>query len=172
MWDLASLRPLSGGHIDSGARIFSGAVLLAAAEACAQAGAQGKADESLAAEIVDAAVNLVRSDDADVAEPGARALAVAASFAGDAAVSPFLLAAHPEERVRRQAVTLWLAAGGPPGIIGRLAQDESPDVRAVVAHEAERAAAAAPGEADAISALADDLHYAVRHAYAHRRGRV
>ena len=172
MWDLQSLRPLSSGHIDSGARTFSAAVLLAAAEACAQAGAHRKADESLAAEIVHAAVNLVRSDDADVAEPGARALAVAAPFAGDAAVSPFLLAAHPEERVRRQAVALWLAAAGPPGVIGRLARDESPGVRAVVAHEAERAAAAAPGEADAISALADDPHYAVRHAYAHRRGRV
>ena len=46
MWDLQSLRPLSSGHIDSGARTFSAAVLLAAAEACAQAGARGKADES------------------------------------------------------------------------------------------------------------------------------
>ena len=116
----------------------------------------GKADESLAAQIVDAAVNLVRSDDADVAEPGARALAVAAPFAGDAAVSPFLLAAHPEERVRRHAVSLWLAADTPPGIIGRLTRDESPGVRAAVAHEAERAAAAVPGEAEAIGALADD----------------
>ena len=128
-----------------------------------------EADELVAAEIVDAAVNLVRSDDADVAEPGARALAVAAPFAGGAAVSPFLLAAHPEDRVRRQAVALWLAVGSPPGIIGRLARDESPGVRADVAHEAERAAAAAPGEADVIRALADDPHYAVRHAYAHRR---
>ena len=109
-------------------------------------GARGKADESLAGEIVDAAVNLVRSDDADVAEPGARALAVAAPFAGDAAVSPFLLAAHPEEHVRRHAISLWLAAGTPPGIIGRLSQDESPGVRTAVAHEAERAAAAAPGK--------------------------
>jgi len=32
MWDLQSLRPLSSGHIDSGARTFSAAVLLAAAE--------------------------------------------------------------------------------------------------------------------------------------------
>jgi hypothetical protein len=121
---------------------------------------------------MDAAVNLVRSDDVDVAEPGARALAVAAPFAGDAAVSPILLAAHPEERVRRQAVALWLAAGAPPGIIRRLARDQSPGVRAVVAHEAERAAAAAPEEADAIRALADDPDYAVRHAYAHRRGQA
>jgi Restriction endonuclease len=172
MWDLQSLRPLSSGHVDIGARTFSAAVLLAAAEACAQAGSRGMGDESLAAQIVDAAVNLVRSDDADVAEPGARALAVAAPFAGDTAVSPILLAAHPEERVRQQAVALWLAAGAPPGIIGRLARDQSPGVRAVVAHEAERAAAASPGEADAIRALADDPHYAVRHAYAHRRGQA
>ena len=170
MWDLQSLRPLSSGHIDTGARTFSAAVLLAAAESCAQAGARGKLDELVAAEIIDAAVNLVRSDDADVAEPGARALAVAAPFAGGASVSPFLLAAHPEDRVRRHAVALWLAVGSPPGIIGRLARDKSPGVRADVAHEAEQAAAAAPGEADVIRALADDPHYAVRHAYAHRRG--
>jgi hypothetical protein len=172
MWDLQSLRPLSSGRVDSGARTLSAAVLLAAAEACAQAGSRGVGDESLAAEIADAAVNLVRTDDVDVAEPAARALAVAAPFAGDAAASPILLAAHPAERVRRQAVALWLAAGAPPGIIGRLTQDPSPDVRAVVAHEAERAAAAAPGEADAIRALAGDPHYAVRHAYAHRRGQA
>jgi hypothetical protein len=170
MWDLQSLRPLSRGRTDTGARTFSAAVLLAAAEACAQAGVCGNADESLAREIVDAAVSLVRSEDADVAVPGARALAVATRFAGDPVVSPFLLAAHPEERVRQQAVSLWLAIGAPPGIIGRLARDESPGVRAVVAHEAERAAAAAPGEAEAIGALAEDAHYAVRHAYAHRRG--
>jgi hypothetical protein len=172
MWDLQSLRPLSSGHIDSGARTFSAAVLLAAAEACAQAGSRGRGDESLAAEIVDAAVNLVRSDDVDVAEPGARALAVAAPFAGEAPVSPILLAAHPEDRVRRHTVALWLAVGIPPRIISRIARDDSPDVRAVVAHEAERAAAAAPGEADAVRALAHDPHYAVRHAYAHRRGQA
>ena len=91
--------------------------------------------------------NLVWSDDADVAESGALAIAVAAPFAGDPAVSPVLLAAHHEESVRRQAVALWLAVGAPPGIIGRLARDESPNVRAVVAHKAERAMAAAPGEA-------------------------
>jgi hypothetical protein len=170
MWDLQSLRPLSRGHIDTGARTFSAAVLLTAAEACAQAGAHGKADESLAREIADTAVNLVRNDDADVAAPGARALAVAARFTGDPAVSPFLLAAHPEGRVRQQAVALWLAVGAPPGIITRLARDESPGVRAAVAHEAERAAAAAPADAEAIAALAEDAHYAVRHAYAHRRG--
>ena len=64
-------------------------MLLAAAEAYAQAGAQGMTDEMLAGEIVDAAVNLVRSDDADLAAPGARALVVVAPFAGNAAVSPF-----------------------------------------------------------------------------------
>jgi len=170
MWDLQSLRPLSRGRTDTGARTFSAAVLLAAAEAYVQAGVRQKADESLAREIVDAAVNLVRSDDPDAAEPGARVLAVATPFAGDLAVSPFLLAAHPEERVRRHAVSLWLAAGTPPGIIRRLAQDESPGVRAAVAHEAESTTAAAPGEANMIRALADDPHYAVRHAYAHRRG--
>ena len=145
-------------------------MLLAAAEAYAQAGAQGMTDEMLAGEIVDAAVNLVRSDDADLAAPGARALVVVAPFAGNAAVSPFLLAAHPEERVRRQAVSLWLATGTPPGIVGRLARDESSNVRATVAHEAERATAVVPGETRLIRALADDPHYAVRHAYAHRGG--
>lgn len=170
MWDLQSLRPLSRGRTDTGARTFSAAVLLSAAEACAQAGAREKADESLTREIIDAAVNLVRSDDVDVAEPGARALAVAAQFAGDTTVSPFLLAAHPEERVRQHAVSLWLATDTPSGIIGRLAEDESPGVRAAVAHEADSAAAADPQEANVIHALANDPHYAVRHAYAHRRG--
>jgi hypothetical protein len=165
MWDLQSLRPLSRGRTDIGARTFSAAVLLAAAEACAR----GNAAEPLGREIVDAAGHLVRSVDADVAVPGARALAVAGPFAGDPKVSPYLLAAHPEKRVRQQAVSLWLAVGAPPGIIGRLARDESADVRAAVAHEAERATAAAPGEAELIGALADDPHYAVRHAYAHRR---
>jgi hypothetical protein len=160
MWDLQFLRPLSSGHIDTGARTFGAEVLLAAAEACAQAGAGGEADELLAAEIVNADVDLICNDDADVAAPGARALAVASPFAPDAAVSPLLLAGHPEEPVRRQAVALWLATGGPPGIIGRLAKDESPEVRANVAHDAERAAATAPAEAGAIRALADDPDYA------------
>lgn len=93
---------------------------------------RGNAEEPLAREIVDAAVSPVRSVDADVAEPGARALAVAAQFACDPVVSPLLLAAHPEQRVRQQAVTLWPAVGAPHGIIGRLAWDGSPSVRAVV----------------------------------------
>ena len=170
LWDLQSLRPLSRGHTDTGARTFSAAVLLAAAEACAQAGVRGNPDESLAREIADATVSLVRSRDADVAEVGARTLAVAARFAGDPAVSPVLLAAHPDDRVRAQAVSLWLTVGTPPGIIGRLARDESPVVRAAVAREAKRAAAADPGEVQAIDVLVDDAHYAVRHAYARRRG--
>jgi hypothetical protein len=115
-------------------------------------------------------VSLARSQDADVARLGARALAVAARFAGDPAVSPVLLAAHPDDRVREQAVSLWLAAGAPPGIIGRLARDESPVVRAAIAREAGRAAAADPEEAQVIGALANDAHYAVRHAYARRCG--
>ena len=169
LWDLQSLRPLSRGRTDTGARTFSAAVLLAAAEACAQAGAQGKPDEPLAREITDAAVNLARSRDADAALLGARALAVAARFAGDQAVSPVLLAAHPDNRVRAQAVSLWLAVGAPPGIIPRLARDESPVVRAAVAREAGRAAVADPAEAQVIGELADDTDYSVRHAYARQR---
>lgn len=170
IWDLQSLRPLSRGRTDTGARTFSAAVLLSAAEAYAQADAHEKADESLARELIDAAVNLVRSSDVDIAEPGARALTAVAPFPGSMAVSPFLLAAHPEERVRRHAVSLWLAVGAPAGIIGRLACDESPVVRAAVAHNVDPVVAAAPGEADVIHRLASDPHYAVRHAYAHRRG--
>ncbi len=170
LWDLQSLSPLTRGRTDTGARTFSAAVLLAASEASTQATVRGNADDSLAREIADAAVSLVRSRDTDVAEVGARAIAVAARFAGDPAVSPVLLAAHPDDRVRAQAVSLWLAVGTPPGIIGRLARDESPVVRAAVAHEARRAAAADPEEAQVIDALANDAHYAVRHAYARRRG--
>ncbi len=146
LWDLQSLRPLSRERTDIGARTFSAAVLLAAAEACAQACAGGNADEAMAREIADAAVSLVRNQDADVARLGARALAVAARYAGDPHFSPILLAAHHDDRVRAQAVSLWLAVGSPPGIIGQLARDESPVVRAAVARKAGRAAAADPAE--------------------------
>jgi hypothetical protein len=44
LWDLQSLHALNRGRTDSGARTFSAAVLLAAAEACAQAGAHGNTD--------------------------------------------------------------------------------------------------------------------------------
>jgi hypothetical protein len=153
-------RPLSSGHIDTGARTFSAAILLAAAEACAQAGSRGMVDESLAVEIVDAAVNLVRSDDVDVAEPGARALAVAA---GSRETRLSRLSCSPR--------TLRSASGGrasPPSCLSAPRPGSSagspgtspPSVRAVAAHEAERTAPAAPREADAIHALADDPHRA------------
>jgi hypothetical protein len=87
-------------------------------------------------------------------------------------ISPVLLAAHPEERIWRQPVASGWPLEPRPGIIGRLAWDESLDVRAVVAHETERAMAAALGERDAIRELADGPHYAVRHAYVHRPGQT
>ena len=49
------LRPLSRGRTDTGARTFSAAALLAAAEACAHADARGNANESLAREIAELA---------------------------------------------------------------------------------------------------------------------
>jgi hypothetical protein len=165
LWDLQSLRPLSRGRADTGARTFSAAVLLAAAEACSQAGARGNVAESLAREIADLGVNLVHSQDTTWPCWAPGPLPWQLGFAGDPAISPILLAAHPDDHVRAQAVPLWLAVGTPPGIIGRLAQDESPVVRAAVAHEARRAAAVEPE----IDALANDAHFAVRHAYAHRR---
>ena len=117
--DLQSLRPLSRGRTDTGARTFSAAVLLAAAEACAQADARGNADESLAREIADAGVNLVRSQDADEALLGARAIAVAARFAGDSAVSPVLLAAHPTTAsARRPSPSAWPSAPRPGSSAG------------------------------------------------------
>ena len=126
LWDLQSLHPLSRGHTDSGARTFSALALLTAAEACGQASARGNANTSLARDIADAAEGLVRNRDADVALLGARTLAELSRFATDLPISPVLLATHPDERIRAQAVSLWLALGAPPGLIGKLAQDASP----------------------------------------------
>ena len=119
LWDLQSLRPLTRGRTDTGARTFSAAVLLAAAEACAQATVRGNADESLAREIADAAVSLVRSRDTDVAEVGARAIAVAARFAGD---RPSRLSCLPRTpttaSARRPSPSGWQSAPRPGSSAG------------------------------------------------------